>query len=179
MRGGVRFVAAYPITPATELLEWMAPALTECGGTLVQAEDELASVNMAIGAGYAGVPALTATAGPGLSLDVRGDRPGGGSRNSAGGGRRDARRAIDRHPGEVRAERPEHRGARQPRRRAPRIVLAPSTVADCAATTQWAVELAEALQVPALVLSDQFLGQTRAIVDPLLAAVSSPMRRVP
>ncbi|HUN69816.1 MAG TPA: 2-oxoacid:acceptor oxidoreductase family protein, partial [Burkholderiales bacterium] len=46
LRGGVRFVAAYPITPATELLEYMAPALAKVGGTLVQAEDELASVNM-------------------------------------------------------------------------------------------------------------------------------------
>ncbi|MCL4185474.1 MAG: 2-oxoacid:acceptor oxidoreductase family protein, partial [Burkholderiaceae bacterium] len=46
LRGGVRFVAAYPITPATELLEWMAPALTKVGGTLLQAEDELASINM-------------------------------------------------------------------------------------------------------------------------------------
>ena len=66
----MRFVAAYPITPATELLEWMSPALAEVGGTLVQAEDELASVNMAIGGSYGGVPSLTATSGPGLSLMV-------------------------------------------------------------------------------------------------------------
>ena len=52
LRAGVRFVAAYPITPATELLEWMAPALSQVGGTLVQAEDELASINMIIGASY-------------------------------------------------------------------------------------------------------------------------------
>jgi 2-oxoglutarate ferredoxin oxidoreductase subunit alpha len=64
LRGGVRFVAAYPITPATELLEWLAPALAKVGGTLVQAEDELASINMALGASYGGVPALTATSGP-------------------------------------------------------------------------------------------------------------------
>ena len=50
IRGGVRFVAAYPITPATEMLEWMAPALARVGGTLLQAEDELASINMIIGA---------------------------------------------------------------------------------------------------------------------------------
>jgi len=68
IRGGVRFVAAYPITPATELLEYMAPTLPQVGGVLVQAEDELASINMIIGASYGGVPALTATAGPGLSL---------------------------------------------------------------------------------------------------------------
>ena len=65
-------VAAYPITPATELLEWMAPALTRLGGNLLQAEDELASVNMIIGASYGGVPSLTATAGPGLALMTEG-----------------------------------------------------------------------------------------------------------
>ncbi len=64
IKGGVRFVAAYPITPATELLEWMSPALAQVGGTLLQAEDELASVNMAIGGSYGGVPSLTATSGP-------------------------------------------------------------------------------------------------------------------
>ena len=68
VRGGVRFCAAYPITPATEVLEWLAPALPKVGGVLVQAEDELASVNMIVGASYGGVPAVTATAGPGLSL---------------------------------------------------------------------------------------------------------------
>jgi 2-oxoglutarate ferredoxin oxidoreductase subunit alpha len=48
---------------------------------------------------------------------------------------------------------------------APHLVLAPNSVADCLRTTQWAVELAESLQSPALVLSDQFLGQARAIID--------------
>jgi 2-oxoglutarate ferredoxin oxidoreductase subunit alpha len=72
IRGGVRFVAAYPITPATELLEWMAPALAQVGGTLLQAEDELASINMIVGASFAGVPSLTATAGPGLALMTEG-----------------------------------------------------------------------------------------------------------
>jgi 2-oxoglutarate ferredoxin oxidoreductase subunit alpha len=48
---------------------------------------------------------------------------------------------------------------------APRLVLAPTSIGDCAATTQWAVQLAEALQAPAIVLSDQFMGQSRAIID--------------
>jgi 2-oxoglutarate ferredoxin oxidoreductase subunit alpha len=48
---------------------------------------------------------------------------------------------------------------------APRIVVAPNSIADCVVTTQWAVHLAEALQSPALVLSDQYFGQTRAVVD--------------
>jgi 2-oxoglutarate ferredoxin oxidoreductase subunit alpha len=48
---------------------------------------------------------------------------------------------------------------------APRVVVAPNSVVDCLTATQWAVHLAEAMQVPAIVLSDQFLGQTRAVVD--------------
>jgi 2-oxoglutarate ferredoxin oxidoreductase subunit alpha len=48
---------------------------------------------------------------------------------------------------------------------APRLVLAPTSIADCLDTTQWAVQLAEAMQAPAIVLSDQFMGQARAIID--------------
>jgi 2-oxoglutarate/2-oxoacid ferredoxin oxidoreductase subunit alpha len=48
---------------------------------------------------------------------------------------------------------------------APRLVIAPSSIDDCLGATQWAVQLAEALQAPAIVLSDQFMGQSRAIID--------------
>jgi len=48
LRGGVRFAAAYPITPASEILEWLAPSFTKVGGVLLQAEDELAAINMII-----------------------------------------------------------------------------------------------------------------------------------
>ena len=70
IRGGIRFAAAYPITPATEILEWLAPNLVKAGGALLQAEDELAAINMIIGASYGGTPSLTATSGPGLSLMI-------------------------------------------------------------------------------------------------------------
>src|SRR5208283_4354532 len=62
IRGGIRFAAAYPITPATEILEWLAPNLTKVGGALLQAEDELAAINMIIGASYGGTPALRSSA---------------------------------------------------------------------------------------------------------------------
>jgi 2-oxoglutarate ferredoxin oxidoreductase subunit alpha len=164
IRGGVRFVAAYPITPATELLEWMAPALVKVGGSLLQAEDELASVNMIIGASYGGVPSLTATAGPGLALMTEGIglavaaevpivvvdvmRGGPSTGIPAKSEQSDLSFAVSGLHGD-----------------APRLVLAPSSISDCAATTQWAVELAETLQAPAIVLSDQFMGQSRAIID--------------
>ncbi|MCU0898020.1 MAG: 2-oxoacid:acceptor oxidoreductase subunit alpha [Burkholderiales bacterium] len=163
IRGGVRFVAAYPITPATELLEYMAPALTQVGGVLVQAEDELASINMIIGASYGGVPSLTATAGPGLSLMVEAlglavaaevpivvvdvMRGGPSTGIPAKSEQSDLSMAVNGLHGD-----------------APRLVLAPNSIADCVTTTQWAVHLAEQMQAPAIVLSDQFFGQARAVV---------------
>jgi 2-oxoglutarate ferredoxin oxidoreductase subunit alpha len=165
IRGGVRFVAAYPITPATEMLEWMAPALSRVGGTLLQAEDELASINMIIGGSFGGVPSLTATAGPGLALMAEGIglavasetpvvivdvmRGGPSTGIPAKSEQSDLSFAVSGLHGD-----------------APRLVLAPTSISDCAVTTQWAVHLAEALQAPAIVLSDQFLGQSRAVIDP-------------
>ncbi|MHB1201345.1 MAG: 2-oxoacid:acceptor oxidoreductase subunit alpha, partial [Polaromonas sp.] len=164
IRGGVRFVAAYPITPATEVLEWMASKLIKVGGTLLQAEDELASINMIIGASYGGVPSLTATSGPGLSLmteaiglavasevpivvvDVMRGGPSTGI--PAKSEQSDLSFAVNGLHGD-----------------APRLVVAPTSIGDCLGATQWAVHLAEALQAPAIVLSDQFMGQSRAIID--------------
>ena len=65
---GSRFMASYPITPASEIMEYMIKVAHKIHGTVVQTEDELSSVMMAIGAGYGGVRAFTATSGPGLSL---------------------------------------------------------------------------------------------------------------
>jgi 2-oxoglutarate ferredoxin oxidoreductase subunit alpha len=165
VRGGVRFAAAYPITPATEVLEWLAPALDQVGGSLVQAEDELASINMIIGASYGGVPSITATSGPGLALMIESIGLATSSEvpvvivNVMRGGpstgiptkseQSDLNIALYGLHGD-----------------APHVVVAPSSIGDCLFTTQWAVHLAEDMQAPAIVLSDQFLGQAKAVVDP-------------
>jgi pyruvate/2-oxoacid:ferredoxin oxidoreductase alpha subunit/Pyruvate/2-oxoacid:ferredoxin oxidoreductase gamma subunit len=164
IRGGIRFAAAYPITPATEILEWLAPNLAQVGGVLLQAEDELAAVNMIIGASYGGTPSLTATSGPGLSLmiealglataaevpivvvDVMRGGPSTGIPTKSE--QSDLNIAIYGCHGD-----------------APHLVLAPQSIGDCLFTTQWATYLAEALQVPAIVLSDQFMGQARAAIE--------------
>lgn len=65
---GCRFMAAYPITPASDVLEHLLPLMPRKGGVVVQMEDELASITSVIGAGFAGVRAMTCTSGPGLSL---------------------------------------------------------------------------------------------------------------
>ena len=164
IRGGVRFAAAYPITPATEVLEWLAPSLAKVGGVLLQAEDELAAINMIIGSSFGGTPALTATSGPGLSLmiealglatsaeipivvvDVMRGGPSTGIPTKSE--QADLNIAIYGLHGD-----------------APHLVLAPQSVGDCMFTTQWATYLAETLQCPAIVLSDQFMGQARAAID--------------
>lgn len=65
---GCRFFGAYPITPATEIAERMARRLPEIGGTFIQMEDEIASMNSILGASWGGAKSMTATSGPGLSL---------------------------------------------------------------------------------------------------------------
>ncbi|MBL6932526.1 MAG: 2-oxoacid:acceptor oxidoreductase subunit alpha [Rhodospirillales bacterium] len=164
IRGGIRFVAAYPITPATEILEWIAPNLDKIGGALVQAEDELASINMIIGGSYGGTPSLTATSGPGLALmaeslglavasevpvvvvDVMRGGPSTGIPTKSE--QSDLNIALFGLHGD-----------------APHLVVAPTSVSDCLFATQWSVHLAEAMQTPAIVLSDQLLGQSKAIID--------------
>ncbi len=164
IRGGVRLVAAYPITPATEILEWMAPNLDKLGGALVQAEDELASITMIIGASYGGTPSLTATSGPGLALmteslglavasevpvvvvDVMRGGPSTGIPTKSE--QSDLNIALFGLHGD-----------------APHLVVAPLSISDCMFATQWAVHLAEAMQTAAIVLSDQLLGQSKAIID--------------
>ncbi|MCP4982984.1 MAG: 2-oxoacid:acceptor oxidoreductase subunit alpha [Gammaproteobacteria bacterium] len=175
VEGGIRFAAGYPITPATEVLEWLATALPEVGGTLLQAEDELASVGQIIGASFGGAPAMTATSGPGLALmtesiglavaaevpivvlDVMRGGPSTGIPTKSE--QTDLNIAVYGLHGD-----------------APHLVLAPMSVSDCIFTMQWSVHLAETLQTPAIVLSDQSLGQTRTIID-APPAVSFPSKR--
>ena len=165
LRGGLGFVAAYPITPATEILEWLAPRLERLGGALLQAEDELASVNMIIGSSFGGVPSLTATSGPGLSLMMEGlglavasetpvvvvdvQRGGPSTGIPTKSEQSDLNIAVYGLHGD-----------------APHLVLAPLDIRDCVFTLHWAMRLAEHLQTVAICLSDQTLGQSRALCDP-------------
>lgn len=164
LEAGIRFVAAYPITPASDVLEWMAGGLEQLGGRLLQAEDELAAINMTIGAAFGGVPAFTATSGPGLALmtesiglAVASETPvtilnvmrGGPSTGiPTKSEQSDLNIALNGLHGD-----------------APHLVLAPLDIADCLFTTGWAVQLAQQLQTAAIVLSDQFIGQSTAIVS--------------
>jgi 2-oxoglutarate/2-oxoacid ferredoxin oxidoreductase subunit alpha len=165
LRGGVRFVGCYPITPATDLVEWLAPEIRKLGGRLVQAEDELAAINMTLGASYGGTPAMAVTSGPGMSLmgetlglavaaevpavivDVMRAGPSTGIASKTE--QSDVNIAIYGGHGD-----------------APRVVLAPTSITDCLNTAEYAVYVAESLQTPVVVLSDQALGQAYAVIDP-------------
>lgn len=72
IRAGCRFYSGYPITPQTEILEYLSWRMEEAGGTFVQTESELAGINMLLGAAAAGARALTSSAGPGFSLKQEG-----------------------------------------------------------------------------------------------------------
>jgi len=164
LEAGVRFVAAYPITPASDLLEWLAHHIEHYGGHLVQAEDELAAINMVIGAGFGGVPAMTATSGPGMALmseamglavasetaavvvDVMRGGPSTGIPTKSE--QSDLNLALYGMHGD-----------------APHIVLAAQSIADCHFTAAWAVHLATRLQTLVIVLSDQSLGQSIQVID--------------
>ncbi len=177
LQAGVRFAAVYPITPATDLSEWMAAQLQQLGGHLLQAEDEIAAINMVLGASYGGVPAMTVTSGPGLALmtetiglavtaevpalivDVMRGGPSTGIPTKSE--QSDLNIALYGLHGD-----------------APHLVLAANSVADCLYTTHWAVQLAEMLQCPAIVLSDQFLGQTRSVCDRPTPPAAAPSRLV-
>jgi 2-oxoglutarate ferredoxin oxidoreductase subunit alpha len=164
LEAGIRFVAAYPITPASDALEWMAGGLEKVGGQLLQAEDELAAINMTIGAAFGGVPAFTATSGPGLALmtesiglAVASETPvtilnvmRGGP--STGIPTKSEQSDLNIALGGLHGD-------------APHLVLAPLDIADCVFTTGWAVQLAQSLQTAAIVLSDQFIGQSTAVVS--------------
>ena len=154
---GAKFMAAYPITPASEIMESMVQRLPELGGRMVQTEDEIAACMMAIGANYAGVRAFTATSGPGLSLmaesiglaamtetplvviDVQRGGPSTGLPTKHE--QSDVMAALFSTHGE-----------------APKIVLAPDSIAAAYHDTIEAFNLAEEFQCPVILLSDMQLS---------------------
>ncbi len=116
LAGGCRFISAYPMTPATSIIEWMAKHEHEFGVVTKHAEDEIAAVCMAIGANFVGARAMTATSGGGFSLMVEALGLAGHVRGAPGRGRGAARRALHRPADPHRAERPALCAQRLPRR---------------------------------------------------------------
>ncbi|MDT0706364.1 2-oxoacid:acceptor oxidoreductase subunit alpha [Staphylococcus haemolyticus] len=163
---GSRFMAAYPITPASEIMEYMIANVPKVGGTVVQTEDEIAAANMAIGANYAGVRAFTASAGPGLSLMMEAIGLSGMTEtplviiNTQRGGpstglptkqeQSDLMQIIYGTHGDI-----------------PKIVVAPTDAEDAFYLTIEAFNLAEEYQCPVIILSDLQLSLGKQTVERL------------
>ncbi|MEI5906264.1 2-oxoacid:acceptor oxidoreductase subunit alpha [Bacillus spongiae] len=166
LAGGVRLMAAYPITPASEIMEYLIKKLPKVGGAVIQTEDEIAAATMAIGSNYAGVRAFTASAGPGLSLMMEAIGLSGMTEqplvivDTQRGGpstglptkqeQSDLMAMIYGTHGEI-----------------PKIVLAPSTVQEAFYDTVEAFNFAEEYQCPVIVLSDLQLSLGKQTVEPL------------
>ena len=162
---GCRFYAAYPMTPASGILHWLANHAERCGVVVKQAEDEIAVANMAIGAGYAGARSMCATSGGGFALMTEAIgmagmieapvvfvlvmRGGPSTGLPTKTEQADLNQAVGASQGDY-----------------PRVILAPSDVLDCFETMEEAFNLAERWQLPVIVLSDLLLSEHNETVDP-------------
>ena len=160
---GCRFYAGYPITPATDIMEFLAKELPKIGGYVVQTEDEISAIGVVLGASFAGKKAMTATSGPGFSLmtemmglsvaaeipavivDVQRVGPSTGMPTKTEQG--DLYLACYGGHGNC-----------------PRIVMALTSVEECFYGIMHAFNIAEQFQMPVVVLSDQYLGHRKATV---------------
>ena len=154
---GVKVATAYPMTPATGILTYLAGAAEAYGLVVEQAEDEVAAVNMVCGATYAGVPALTMTSGGGFALMVEGlslagilelpvvivlaQRPGPATGLPTRTAQQDLLFALHAGHGEF-----------------PRAVFAPGTPEQAYRLTRRALETAHRYQTPVLLMTDQYLA---------------------
>jgi 2-oxoglutarate ferredoxin oxidoreductase subunit alpha len=155
---GCRFYAGYPITPASDVLDWMASLLPRFGGAILQGEDEMASLGSAIGASLAGTKSMVATSGPGLSLMT--EMIGMASMAEIPVVIVDAQRGGPSTGLPTKTEQSDlYQSLFAGHGDFPRIVLAPGNVEDCFYQTVRAFNLSERYQLPAIVLTDQSLAQ--------------------
>lgn len=164
IQAGCRFFAGYPITPQNEVPEYMSWRMPESGGTFIQAESELASINMLYGASAAGARCMTSTSSPGFSLKLEGisymagaELPcvlanmqrGGPGLGNISGAQSDYFQAVKGGGhGDYRL-----------------IVLAPSTLSELYELTMNAFDYADLYRNPTLILGDGILGQMTEPVE--------------
>jgi 2-oxoglutarate ferredoxin oxidoreductase subunit alpha len=163
---GCKFFGGYPITPASEIMQYLGREIWKYGGSVLQAEDEIAGIGAAVGASFAGLKAMTATSGPGLSLKT--EMLGLASVaelplvcvNVQRGGPSTGMPTKPEQADLFAAAFSAHGDTVRP-------VLAPISVADMFGVTVEAFNIAEQYQTPVLVLSDQEIAQRKEIVDPV------------
>ncbi|MBX6353360.1 MAG: 2-oxoacid:acceptor oxidoreductase subunit alpha [Thermoflavifilum sp.] len=166
LAAGARVMSAYPITPASDIMEYLIRKMPQVGGVVVQTEDEIAAITMAIGANYGGARAFTATSGPGLSLMMEAIGLSGMTEtpvvivDTQRGGpstglptkqeQSDLLAALFGNHGEI-----------------PKIVLNPATTEDCFTVMADAFNYAEQYQCPVIVMTDLALSLSKQTTDPL------------
>lgn len=161
---GCKFYSAYPMTPATGIMNYIAGKEAEYGIIVEQAEDEISAINMALGASFAGVRAMTGTSGGGFALMQEGV-------SLAGMTETPIVIALAQRPGPAtglptRTEQGDllfllHSGHGE----FPKIVFAPGTPEQAFYLTNKAFELSEKYQVPAFIITDQYLADTQWTYD--------------
>jgi len=161
---GCEFFSGYPITPSTEIMQFLNREIWKYGGAVLQAEDEIAGIGAVVGASFAGKKAMTATSGPGMSLKteilglatiaelplvcVNVQRGGPSTGIPTKSEQADLYQAIFSAHGD-----------------AVRPVLAATSVRDMFDITIEAFNIAEHYQTPVIVLSDQEIGQRKEVID--------------
>jgi 2-oxoglutarate ferredoxin oxidoreductase subunit alpha len=176
LAGGSKFYSSYPMTPASSIMHWLAPHAARFGMLVHQAEDELAAINMAIGAGYAGVRAMTATSGGGFALMteavglagmieapvvvVLSQRAGPSTGLATKTEQGDLFQTLGASQGDF-----------------PKAVLAALDSVDAYYSTIEAHNLAEKFQIPVILMMDLFLSECRTAVDPQTLDPHPPIDR--
>ncbi|MCP4290103.1 MAG: 2-oxoacid:acceptor oxidoreductase subunit alpha [Gammaproteobacteria bacterium] len=165
MLAGGRFFAGYPITPATEILEWLQKHSSRFEAVAMQAEDELAAINMALGAAMTGVRSMTATSGPGFALMQETISHAGSAEiplvvvncqragPSTGMPTKPEQSDIDMMVFGANGD-------------FPRVVLAPGEPRDCFELSVLATNLAQQLQCPVILALDQAVSQNASTIEP-------------
>ncbi len=173
---GCTFFAGYPITPASDIMEFLAAVLPKIGGAVIQAEDEISAINMIIGAGYAGKRAMTSTSGPGLSLMV--EALGLATMAEIPCVIVDAQRAGPSTGMPTRHEQGDlYLCAYGAHGEVPRIVLAATSVEDCFYLAVEAFNLAEKYQSPVILMTDTVVAvRTEGIRRPDLSTLRLEQR---
>lgn len=163
---GCTFFSGYPITPSTEIMQFFDREVWKYGGTVLQAEDEIAGIGAVVGASFAGKKAMTATSGPGMSLKT--EMLGLASIaelplvcvNVQRGGPSTGMPTKAEQSDLFQAAFSAHGDCLRP-------VLAPTSVGDMFGVTVEAFNLAEQYQTPVIVLSDQEIAQRKETVEPV------------
>ena len=176
---GCRFFGGYPITPSSEVMQFLNREIWKYGGTMLQCEDEIAGIGACVGASFAGKKALTATSGPGMSLKT--EMIGLATISELPLVILNVQRGGPSTGIPTKSEQSDlFQAAFSAHGDAPRPVLSPMDVADTFPVTVAAFNIAERYQTPVIILSEQEIAQRKEAIDrPVTKGVVVEERRKP